>query len=158
MSLPNLKSNHKQCQGTSKMIKTLAAVGLLLVVAETCRGDAGLPSSAADRITLRDGSIVLGVVNATTPGPRGSGGVSGPSRLGRKGPASTRPAMGPFDRCKRPPGRGRAPEEAAGLAARSSIPSRGQRSHPSVDRSRARAHFRRRSAKIRSAQRAPAAQ
>jgi hypothetical protein len=54
------------------MIKTLAALGLLLVVAETSRGDAPPPSSAADRITLRDGSIVLGVVNATTPGPRGS--------------------------------------------------------------------------------------
>ena len=53
------------------MIKTLMALGLLLFVAERSRGEAPA-GSAADRITLRDGSIVLGVVNATTPGPRGS--------------------------------------------------------------------------------------
>ncbi len=53
------------------MIKTMMALGLLLLVAETSRGEApGV--SAADRITLRDGSIVLGVVNGTTAGPHGS--------------------------------------------------------------------------------------
>jgi hypothetical protein len=53
------------------MIKTVLALGLLTVGLEWSRGDSP-PSSAADRITLRDGSVVLGVVNATTPGPRGS--------------------------------------------------------------------------------------
>ncbi len=53
------------------MIATLLALGLVSLGAEASRGDRA-PSSAADRITLRDGSTVLGVVNATTPGPRGS--------------------------------------------------------------------------------------
>ncbi len=53
------------------MINTVLALGLLLIGPEWSRGDSP-PSSAADRITLRDGSVVLGVVNATTPGPRGS--------------------------------------------------------------------------------------
>jgi hypothetical protein len=53
------------------MISTLVALSLLLLSSERSRGD-DPPSSAADRITLRDGSIVLGVVNTTTPGPRGS--------------------------------------------------------------------------------------
>src|SRR5580658_5338864 len=52
------------------MIGTILALGLLLLSAETRPGDP--PGSAADRITLRDGSVVLGVVHATTPGPRGS--------------------------------------------------------------------------------------
>src|SRR5262245_56160263 len=51
------------------MITTTLALGFLLLVAERSLGDE--PASAADRITLRDGSVVLGVVNATTPGPRG---------------------------------------------------------------------------------------
>ncbi len=53
------------------MIGTVIALGLLLLGSEASRGDPP-PSSAADRIILRDGSTVLGVVNATTPGPRGS--------------------------------------------------------------------------------------
>jgi hypothetical protein len=52
------------------MIGMTLAVGLLLLAAERGPGDG--PAAAADRITLRDGSVVLGVVNATTPGPRGS--------------------------------------------------------------------------------------
>jgi hypothetical protein len=52
------------------MIGTTLAFGLLLLCTEPGLVDA--PPSAADRITLRDGSVVLGVVNATTPGPRGS--------------------------------------------------------------------------------------
>src|ERR1700691_3126540 len=52
------------------MIGSILALGLLLLGAETRPGDP--PGSAADRITLRDGSVVLGVVHATTPGPRGS--------------------------------------------------------------------------------------
>jgi hypothetical protein len=53
------------------MINTVLALGLLLMGPRWSLGDSP-PSSAADRITLRDGSVVLGVVNATTPGPRGS--------------------------------------------------------------------------------------
>lgn len=52
------------------MIGTAVVLGVLLLGAESAIGDP--PRSAADRITLRDGSIVLGVVVATTPGPRGS--------------------------------------------------------------------------------------
>ena len=52
------------------MIGTTLAFGLLLLGRDPGLVDA--PASAADRITLRDGSVVLGVVNATTPGPRGS--------------------------------------------------------------------------------------
>jgi hypothetical protein len=52
------------------MIGTTLALGLLLLGAE--RGLAEPPPTAADRITLRDGSVVLGVVSGTTPGPRGS--------------------------------------------------------------------------------------
>ena len=51
------------------MIGTTLTLGLLLLGADRGRGDA---PAAADRITLRDGSVVLGVVSATTPGPRGS--------------------------------------------------------------------------------------
>jgi hypothetical protein len=52
------------------MIGTTLALGLLLLGTERVLADA--PTTAADRITLRDGSVVLGVVSATTPGPRGS--------------------------------------------------------------------------------------
>jgi hypothetical protein len=51
------------------MIRTTLALSFLLLGAGRSLGDE--PASAADRITLRDGSVVLGVVNATTPGPRG---------------------------------------------------------------------------------------
>ncbi len=53
------------------MNNNVLALGLLMVGLEWSCGDSP-PSSAADRITLRDGSVVLGVVNATTPGPRGA--------------------------------------------------------------------------------------
>ena len=52
------------------MIGTAAVIGLLLLVTQPAHGDAR--PSAADRITLRDGSVVLGLVSTTTPGPRGS--------------------------------------------------------------------------------------
>jgi hypothetical protein len=52
------------------MILTTLALGLLLLGTERVLVDE--PASAADRIMLRDGSVVLGVVSATTPGPRGS--------------------------------------------------------------------------------------
>jgi hypothetical protein len=52
------------------MIGTAVVLGLLLLFPEATHGDP--PASAADRITLRDGSVVLGLVSATTPGPRGS--------------------------------------------------------------------------------------
>ena len=51
------------------MIATMLALGVLLLGAERELGDP--PGSAADRVVLRDGSVALGVVNATTPGPRG---------------------------------------------------------------------------------------
>ena len=53
------------------MIHTVLVLGLVLIGSLWSRGDSP-PSSAADRITLRDGSVVLGVVNGTTPGPRGA--------------------------------------------------------------------------------------
>jgi hypothetical protein len=52
------------------MLGTAAVMGLWLLFTQAA-GGVGRPS-AADRITLRDGSIVLGLVTATTPGPRGS--------------------------------------------------------------------------------------
>ena len=52
------------------MIGTAVVLGLLLLVTEATHGDP--PPSAADRITLKDGSVVLGLVSTTTPGPRGS--------------------------------------------------------------------------------------
>ncbi len=51
------------------MIAMTLALGVLLLGAERELGDP--PGSAADRVVLRDGSVALGVVNATTPGPRG---------------------------------------------------------------------------------------
>ena len=73
------------------MIATTLALGVLLLGAERELGDP--PGSAADRVVLRDGSVVLGVINATTPGPRGCG-IHGPSRLGRKGRQARRPSSG----------------------------------------------------------------
>jgi hypothetical protein len=52
------------------MIGTVLTLALLLLGPESSDGDP--PASAADRITLRDGSVVMGVVSSTTAGPRGS--------------------------------------------------------------------------------------
>ena len=52
------------------MIGTSVVLGLLVLVTQAANGDTR--PSAADRITLKDGSVVLGLVTATTPGPRGS--------------------------------------------------------------------------------------
>jgi hypothetical protein len=52
------------------MISRALALGLLLL--GTQQKPVERPASSADRITLKDGSVVLGVVAATTPGPRGS--------------------------------------------------------------------------------------
>jgi hypothetical protein len=52
------------------MITRALALGLLLLGTE--QKPVERPASSADRITLKDGSVALGVVAATTPGPRGS--------------------------------------------------------------------------------------
>ena len=115
------------------MIETVLALGLVLIGSEWSRGDSP-PSSAADRITLRDGSVVLGVVNATTPGPRGSVEFLVRRDWAEKA-LKSRAKLGPFDRSERPTGSGAAAEKAAGVAARSSIACGGERSHRAVDRS-----------------------
>ena len=99
------------------MIGTTLALGLLLLGAERGLGDA--PASAADRITLRDGSVVLGVVSATTPGPRGSVEFLVRRDWAEKALEVTREAMGSIDRRERPTGRGAAAEAARSMAARS---------------------------------------
>ncbi|HZW31169.1 MAG TPA: hypothetical protein VFF52_10710, partial [Isosphaeraceae bacterium] len=52
------------------MIGPVLILGLFLAGVDGPRGGAG--ATAAERITLRDGSVVLGLVTATTTGPRGS--------------------------------------------------------------------------------------
>ncbi|MFI5458524.1 MAG: hypothetical protein ACHRXM_24085 [Isosphaerales bacterium] len=52
------------------MIGHAMLLGLLLVGMDGPR--AASPETAADRVTLRDGSIVMGLVTSTTTGPRGS--------------------------------------------------------------------------------------
>src|SRR3954469_15290098 len=52
------------------MIGRVLILGLSLVGADGPRG-AGL-ETVADRITLRDGSVVLGLVTSATAGPRGT--------------------------------------------------------------------------------------
>ncbi len=51
------------------MVAHILLVGLVLAGAD---GQGGAAGAAADKLTLRDGSAVLGLVTATTPGPRGS--------------------------------------------------------------------------------------
>ena len=53
------------------MIAQMLILGLVLTGADGPRG-AAKPDSAADRITLRDGSVVLGLVTSATSGARGS--------------------------------------------------------------------------------------
>lgn len=56
------------------MIGRVLILGLFLVGADGPRNPArpGNAEGAVDRITLRDGSVVLGVVTAATSGPRGA--------------------------------------------------------------------------------------
>ena len=54
------------------MIAHVLILGLLLTGADGPRGAAAKSEAAADRITLRDGSVVLGLVTSATSGARGS--------------------------------------------------------------------------------------
>src|SRR5205823_5937364 len=56
--------------GASPMIGCVLILGISLAGADGPRGAAG--ATAADRIILRDGAVVLGLVTAATSGPRGS--------------------------------------------------------------------------------------
>jgi hypothetical protein len=54
------------------MIVRLTVLGLLVVGVGVAGGGAALAETAGDRITLKDGSVVLGLVMSVTNGPRGS--------------------------------------------------------------------------------------
>ena len=76
-------------------------------------------ATAADRITLRDGSVVLGLVTSAGLGPARFRRAAGPARLGREEPQDLGEEMGPRPRGRLQAGGEAASRTAAGLAARS---------------------------------------
>ncbi len=77
------------------MLGPAILLGLCLVGADG--PPASAPATATDRVTLRDGSVVLGTGDVHHAGPaRWLGGISGTASLGREEPRSADAAVGPF--------------------------------------------------------------
>ena len=114
------------------MIGPAMVLGLFLVGADGPR--AAARETAADRITLRDGSVVMGLVTSATTGPRASVEFLVRRAWAEKNLKHHLRQLGSFDRGDDAAGARAATEAVGGLASGTGLERRAGRPHHPVDR------------------------